>query len=71
MGSVVQRQELTTTASKRFHTVKGELRVANFLVNSFKRSPFPDICGCASLPNCALRYYTDGIVARKTCIVQS
>jgi hypothetical protein len=37
-------------------TVKGELRVANFLVNSFKRGPLVDTCGCVPLPGCTLKY---------------
>ena len=37
-------------------TVKGELGVAIFLVNFFKRGPFLDISGCAPLPSCTFRY---------------
>ena len=37
-------------------TVKGELGVASFLVNFFKRGPFLDISGCAPLPSCTFRY---------------
>jgi hypothetical protein len=37
-------------------TVKGELGVASFLVNFFKRGPFLDISSCAPLPSCTFRY---------------
>jgi hypothetical protein len=33
-------------------TVEGEIRVASFLVNYFKRAPLPDTCGCAPLLGC-------------------
>jgi len=36
-------------------TVEGELSVAKFLVNYFKKGP--DTCGYAPLPDCTLRYW--------------
>lgn len=33
----------------------GELSVASFLVNYFKRAPFPGTCGCVPLPGCTLK----------------
>jgi hypothetical protein len=47
---VKKKLNLSWTFQKPTGTVKGELRVANFLVNSFKRTPLPDACGCAPLP---------------------
>ena len=43
-------------------TVEGGLGVANFIDNFFKRAPLPDICGCASSPDCTpkYRYYRRG-----------
>ena len=38
------------------YTVKGELSVAKFLVNCFKRQPFIEACGCAYLASCTLKY---------------
>jgi len=40
----------------RQFTVKGELRVARFLVNFFKRGPFLDACGFAPSPGSTPRY---------------
>jgi hypothetical protein len=40
---IVKLMSLSTS-----RTVKGELSVANFLVNSFKQTPLPDTCGCAT-----------------------
>jgi hypothetical protein len=31
------------------YTVEGELSIANFIDNFFKRAPLPDTCGCAPL----------------------
>jgi hypothetical protein len=42
--------ELRVQTSNCICTVKGELGVARFLVNSFKRAPLPDACGCVPLP---------------------
>jgi hypothetical protein len=39
---------------RRLGIVQGELRVANVLVNSFKRALFPATCGCASLLGCTV-----------------
>lgn len=36
-------------------TVEGEMGVAEFLVNFFKRGPFLGPCGFASLPGCTLK----------------
>ena len=47
------RDSLMKAAAKS--TVKGELGVASFLVNFFKRGPFLDVSGCAPLPSCTTR----------------
>jgi hypothetical protein len=46
--------EITVGTKINFYrtTVEGELGVASFLVNFFKRGPFPDTCGGAPLPGC-------------------